>query len=72
LKLLVVQVCEATDVAFEGEHAPNRSAKREVLEWIEKNWYRLGETFTTIAANQRTVSERLTSTTHPVTLMTDP
>jgi hypothetical protein len=58
LKLLVVQVCEAADVPFEGAHALNRSTKREVLEWIGENWDALGETFTTITANQRTESGR--------------
>jgi hypothetical protein len=58
LKLLVVQVCEAADVPFEGVHAPNRSTKREVLEWTGENWDALGETFTTIDAHQRTVSGR--------------
>jgi hypothetical protein len=58
LKLLVMQVCEPADVPLEGAHALNRSTKREVLEWIRENWDGLGETFTTTAANQRTVSER--------------
>jgi hypothetical protein len=56
LKLLVVQVCEAADVPFEGVHGLNRSIKREVLEWIGENWDALGETFTIIAANQETMS----------------
>jgi hypothetical protein len=58
LKLLGMQVCEAADVPFEGVHALNRSTIREVLEWIGENWNSLGETFTTIAANQRTMSGR--------------
>jgi hypothetical protein len=37
LKLLVVQMCEAADVPFEGSHALNRSTKRKVLEWIGEN-----------------------------------
>jgi hypothetical protein len=57
LKLLVVQVCEAADVPFEGGHTLNRSTKREFLN-VLKNWDALGETFTTTAANQRTVSGR--------------
>jgi hypothetical protein len=52
LKLLVVQVYEAVDVPFEGVRALNRSTKREAFEWIGENWDALGETFTTIAANQ--------------------
>jgi hypothetical protein len=32
--------------------------QREVLEWIGENWDALRETFTTVAANQRTVSGR--------------
>jgi hypothetical protein len=52
LKLFVVQVCEAAGVPFEGQHALNRSTKREVREWIQENWDASGETFTTIAANQ--------------------
>jgi hypothetical protein len=36
--LLVVQVCEAADVPFEGALALNRSTEREVLEWIGENW----------------------------------
>jgi hypothetical protein len=43
LKLLFVQVCEVTDVPFEGVHALNRSTKREVLEWIGENWDALGK-----------------------------
>jgi hypothetical protein len=58
LKLLVLQMCEATDIPFEGAHVLNRSTKREILEWTGENWDALGETFTTIAAVQRTVSGR--------------
>jgi hypothetical protein len=58
LKLLVVQVCEAAELPFEGAHALNRSTKREVLEWIGENWDALNQTFTTIAANQQTVNGR--------------
>jgi hypothetical protein len=58
LKLPVVQVCKAAEVPFEGAHALNRSTKREVLEWIGENWDASGATFTTITANQRTVSGR--------------
>jgi hypothetical protein len=57
-KRLIVQVCEAAGVPFEGAHALNRSTKIEVLEWIGENWDALCETFTTIAANRRTVSGR--------------
>jgi hypothetical protein len=32
LELLVVQVCEAADVPFEGTHALNRSTERQALE----------------------------------------
>jgi hypothetical protein len=59
LKLLIAQLCGAADVPFEGAHALNRSTKRKVLEWIGENWEAMGETFPTIAANQRTVSGRL-------------
>jgi hypothetical protein len=58
LKLFVVQVCEVADVRFEGAHALNRWTKREILEWIGKNWDASSETFTTIATNQRTLSGR--------------
>jgi hypothetical protein len=58
LKLLVGQVREAAHVLFEGAHALNRSTKREALEWIGENSDALGETFTTTAANQRTVTGR--------------
>jgi hypothetical protein len=58
LRLLVLQVCEAADVSFEGAHGLNRLTKKEVLGWIGENWDALGKTFTPIAANQRTVSGR--------------
>jgi hypothetical protein len=32
LKLLVVQMCGAADVPFDGAHALNHATKREVLE----------------------------------------
>jgi hypothetical protein len=51
-------MCETVDVPFEEVHVLNRSTKREVLEWIGENWDALGETFTTIPANQRTMSGR--------------
>jgi hypothetical protein len=51
-----VQVCEAADVPFERADALNRLTEKEVLEWIGENWDALGETFTTIVANQRAVS----------------
>jgi hypothetical protein len=59
LKLLVVQGCDATGVPFEGAHPLMRSTKTKVLEWIGENWPMLGEAFTTIAANQRTVDHSL-------------
>jgi hypothetical protein len=53
-----MQGCKAANVPFEGAHALNRSTKREVLEWIGEDWDPLSETFTTLAANQRTMNER--------------
>jgi hypothetical protein len=58
LELLVVQVCEAADVSFEGARVLNRSTKKEVLEWIGENLDTLSEPFTTIAVNQRIVNTR--------------
>jgi hypothetical protein len=58
LKLLVQQACDATNFRDEGMHTLNRATKKEVLEWIEENWANLGQEFTSIPANQRTVTRR--------------
>jgi hypothetical protein len=52
LKLLVQQVCDATNFRYEGMHTLHRATKREVLEWVEENWANLGQEFASIAANQ--------------------
>jgi hypothetical protein len=56
LKLLVHQACDATNFRYEGMHALHRATKRQVFEWIKENWANLGQEFTSIAANQRTVT----------------
>jgi hypothetical protein len=56
LRLFAVQVCESPDVPFEGAHAPNQWIKKEILECIVQIWDALGETFITVAANQRIMS----------------
>jgi hypothetical protein len=55
LKAIIEQVCEVEKVVFDGPHPLKRSTKRELVEWIELNWGGLGQTFTTITANQLTV-----------------
>jgi hypothetical protein len=56
LKLLVTQVCEVSGVAFEGDRSLKRATEREVLDWIGQQWEQVGQTFTTVAANQRPVA----------------
>jgi hypothetical protein len=58
LKLLAQQTCNATNFRYEGMHTLHRATKREVLEWIEENWVNPGQEFMSIAANQRTMTER--------------
>jgi hypothetical protein len=58
LKLLVQQVCDATNFGYEGIHPLHRATKREVLERTEENWANICQKSTSIAVNQRTVAGR--------------
>jgi hypothetical protein len=43
LKLLIQQVCDATNFRDEGMHILHRATKKEILEWSDENWANLGQ-----------------------------
>jgi hypothetical protein len=56
LQAIIEQACESAHVVFEGPRSVRRTPKRDLVHWIEVNWGELGQLFTSITANQRTLS----------------